>query len=252
MATGLLGILQHPAMIYHPPILYLGLTVLVVPAAFTIESVKLGEVDKDWVVGARRWLVISWTFLTLGMVAGASWAYIELGWGGFWAWDPVENTALMPWLAITAFLHTSRIQERDGRARRLNVFLSLAAFTLTVLGVYLTRSGSTGSIHAFAEDPVIGRVLVDGSPSTADGQHPSSWRSHYGRQRGEAVEPDLRPVQRHLVGGQHAGLMLTSTHIHRQSVLPIRPSLQVFADYPALGRLTLLHHHHLSAFGLCW
>lgn len=157
---GLLGILQHPAMIYHPPILYLGLVGLVVPMAHTLETVVAGRTDSTWIVATRRWLFISWTLLTLGMVAGANWAYVELGWGGFWAWDPVENTALMPWLAISAFLHTSRIQQRDGRLRRLNVFAVLTSFTLTVLGVYLTRSGATGSIHAFAEDPLIGRILL--------------------------------------------------------------------------------------------
>jgi cytochrome c-type biogenesis protein CcmF len=94
------------------------------------------------------------------MVAGANWAYIELGWGGFWAWDPVENTSLMPWLAATVFLHTSRIQERDGRLRRWNAGFALLPFVLTILGVYLTRSGVTGSIHSFAEDPVIGKVLL--------------------------------------------------------------------------------------------
>lgn len=102
----------------------------------------------------------SWTWLTIGMVTGANWAYIELGWGGFWAWDPVENTALMPWLAATVFLHASRIFERDGRMHRWTVFFALFPFVLSVLGIYLTRSGATGSIHAFAEDPVIGRILL--------------------------------------------------------------------------------------------
>jgi cytochrome c-type biogenesis protein CcmF len=94
------------------------------------------------------------------MVAGANWAYVELGWGGFWAWDPVENTALMPWLAATVFLHTSRMEESTGRWRRWNVFFAGLPFALSVMGVYLTRSGATGSIHSFAEDPVVGRVLL--------------------------------------------------------------------------------------------
>lgn len=160
---GLLGILQHPAMIYHPPILYLGLTALVVPAAFVIDRSGSDITDGRWVSGVRGWLLVAWMLLTAGMAAGANWAYIELGWGGFWAWDPVENTALMPWLAITGFLHVSRIRRREGRLRRLNVFLVLLAFSLTILGVYLTRSGATGSIHSFAEDPLIGRVLMGGA-----------------------------------------------------------------------------------------
>ena len=157
---GLLAILQHPAMIYHPPILYLGLTTLIVPFALTVGAVRGRATDRLWSKAARHWLTWSWVLLTLGMVAGANWAYIELGWGGFWAWDPVENTSLMPWLAITVFLHTSRVTERDGRLRRWTVFFSMFPFALSVLGVYLTRSGVTGSIHAFAEDPVIGRILL--------------------------------------------------------------------------------------------
>lgn len=157
---GLLAILQHPAMIYHPPIIYMGLTILVVPFALTIESIVDRSLDGDWVRSTRRWIMISWTLLTFGMLAGANWAYVELGWGGFWAWDPVENTALMPWLAATVFIHTSRIQERDDRLTRWNAFFALLPFALSVLGVYLTRSGVTGSIHSFAEDPVIGRTLL--------------------------------------------------------------------------------------------
>ncbi|HUG32559.1 MAG TPA: cytochrome c biogenesis protein CcsA [Acidimicrobiia bacterium] len=157
---GLLAILQHPAMVYHPPILYLGLTVLVVPFAQTVGFVVAKGRRDPWMAGARRWLYGSWALLTLGMAAGANWAYVELGWGGFWAWDPVENTALMPWLAITVFLHASRLEEATGRLRRWNVLFAALPFALTILGVYLTRSGATGSIHSFAEDPVVGRVLI--------------------------------------------------------------------------------------------
>lgn len=165
---GLLAILQHPAMIYHPPILYLGLTTLVVPFAITLGWVRggggasySGPLDLPaWLLPTRRWLTWSWTWLTIGMVTGANWAYIELGWGGFWAWDPVENTALMPWLAVTVFFHASRVYRRDGRLHRATVLFALFPFVLSVLGVYLTRSGMTGSIHSFAEDPVVGRILL--------------------------------------------------------------------------------------------
>jgi cytochrome c-type biogenesis protein CcmF len=160
---GLLAILQHPAMVYHPPILYLGLTTLIVPFAIGIGALASGDTARVWSPQVRYRLMSSWALLALGMVAGANWAYVELGWGGFWAWDPVENTALMPWLAATAYLHTSRVTERDGRLRRWTAFLSLFPFALSVLGVYLTRSGVTGSIHAFAEDPVIGRILLTAS-----------------------------------------------------------------------------------------
>lgn len=157
---GLLAILQHPAMVYHPPILYLGLTTLIVPFALTVEMALGRGVRETWMARARRWVYVSWTLLTLGMVAGASWAYAELGWGGFWAWDPVENTALMPWIAATVFLHTSRIEDATGRWRRWNVMFASLPFALTIMGVYLTRSGATGSIHSFAEDPVVGGILL--------------------------------------------------------------------------------------------
>ncbi len=157
---GLLALLQHPAMIYHPPILYLGLTTLVIPFALTVEGVVTGSLGRSWLGLTRRWLLVSWTLLTLGMVAGANWAYVELGWGGYWAWDPVENTALMPWMAATVFLHASRLAQRDRRMIRWSVVFATLPFALTVLGVYLTRSGSTGSIHSFAEDPVIGQILL--------------------------------------------------------------------------------------------
>ncbi|MFZ0014888.1 MAG: cytochrome c biogenesis protein CcsA, partial [Acidimicrobiia bacterium] len=157
---GLLAILQHPAMIYHPPILYLGLTALVVPFAKTVGLVVGDEQRSTWIRSTRRWLYISWTLLIVGMAAGGNWAYVELGWGGFWAWDPVENTSLMPWLAATVFLHTSRLEEARGRMRRWNVLFAALPFALTVLGVYLTRSGVTGSVHSFAEDPLVGRILI--------------------------------------------------------------------------------------------
>jgi len=158
--VGLLAILQHPAMIYHPPILYLGLTTLLVPFALTMAMMTGGGDRAVWMARTRRWLYASWTLLTVGMAAGANWAYAELGWGGYWAWDPVENTALMPWIAATVFLHTSRIEETTGRFRRWNVMFAGLPFALTVMGVYLTRSGATGSIHSFAEDPVVGRILL--------------------------------------------------------------------------------------------
>lgn len=177
---GLLAILQHPAMIYHPPILYLGLTSLVVPFALTLGALVRSEEPAQWIPTVRRYLLIPWTLLTLGMVAGANWAYVELGWGGFWAWDPVENTALLPWLAATVFLHTSRVTRRDGRLQRWTIFFALFPFALSVLGVYLTRSGVTGSIHSFAEDPVVGRILLIAASVTAIGVAVAAIRSNRG------------------------------------------------------------------------
>lgn len=159
---GLLAILQHPAMIYHPPILYTGLVVLVIPFAVTVASSGRGDRD-SWRLTVQRWLYVSWTLLTFGMAFGSNWAYVELGWGGFWAWDPVENTALLPWLATTIWLHSSLLERSNGVLRRSNVFLAGLPFTLSVVGVYLTRSGVSGSIHSFAEDPVVGRILLGAS-----------------------------------------------------------------------------------------
>lgn len=164
---GLFGILQHPAMVYHPPVLYLGLTALMIPFALTVDAVLGDGLDMGWLRSVRRSLYLPWTLLTLGMVAGANWAYVELGWGGFWAWDPVENTSLMPWLAATIFLHSARIQQRDGRLSRWNAGFATFPFILTIMGVYLTRSGVTGSIHSFAEDPVVGKVLLSAAAVTA-------------------------------------------------------------------------------------
>ena len=155
---GLLAILQHPAMIYHPPILYTGLVVLVVPFAATVT--RPARERSAWREEVRPWVYLSWTLLTLGMAFGANWAYVELGWGGFWAWDPVENTALMPWLALTVYLHSSRVEAASGRMRRTSTLFASIPFALSVMGVYLTRSGATGSIHSFAEDPVVGRILL--------------------------------------------------------------------------------------------
>jgi cytochrome c-type biogenesis protein CcmF len=183
--SGLLAILQHPAMIYHPPILYLGLTLLLVPFAMTV-GMALGGVDRaTWMARTRRWLYVSWTLLTFGMAAGANWAYVELGWGGYWAWDPVENTALMPWVAATVFLHTSRVEDATARLRRWNVMFAGLPFALSVLGVYLTRSGTTGSIHSFAEDPVVGRILLISAAAVTSFVLILAVRSEQGRPWGE-------------------------------------------------------------------
>lgn len=156
--AGLLAILQHPAMIYHPPILYLGLVALLVPFAEAWAHRRSAE--SEWIEPARRWAYRSWLLLTVGVAAGSNWAYVELGWGGFWAWDPVENTALIPWLGLTMFIHTAPVTARTGRLSRLTWWLAGLPFALSLLGVYLTRSGVTGSIHSFAEDATVGRVLI--------------------------------------------------------------------------------------------
>jgi cytochrome c-type biogenesis protein CcmF len=158
--AGLTPILEHPALLYHPPILYLGQTLLAVPFAVTIAALATGRLDEAWLAVTRRFAMMAWVALTAGMVTGAHWAYQELGWGGLWAWDPVENASLLPWLATTAFLHSALVTERRRRLKAWTAALALAAFALALVGAYLTRSGVTGSVHAFAEARAIGYAFL--------------------------------------------------------------------------------------------
>jgi len=161
--AGLQPILEHPAMLYHPLLVYLGLGALAAPFARTIVALRRGPgaLDRVWLDHCRRGATLSWVVLVMAMVAGAHWAYAELGWGGYWAWDPVENTALLPWLAVSAFLHWSvRLREGESRATVTGPALVLAAFVLGILGTLLTRSGSAPSVHSFAQDDAIGRALL--------------------------------------------------------------------------------------------
>src|SRR5687767_748630 len=158
--AGLTPILEHPALLYHPPILYLGQTLLAVSFAVTIAALVMGRLDDAWLTVTRRFAVLAWVALTAGMLTGAHWAYRELGWGGLWAWDPVENASLLPWLATTAFLHSALVTERRRRLHAWTAALALAAFALALVGAYLTRSGVTGSVHAFAEARAIGYAFL--------------------------------------------------------------------------------------------
>jgi cytochrome c-type biogenesis protein CcmF len=141
---------NHWLMAVHPPLLYLGYVGFTVPFAFAIGSLLSGRVDGEWIRLTRRWTLWSWLFLTLAIVAGMWWAYAVLGWGGYWAWDPVENASFMPWLTATAFLHSVMVQQRRGMLRVWNLNLVIATFLLTILGTFLTRSGILSSVHAFA------------------------------------------------------------------------------------------------------
>jgi cytochrome c-type biogenesis protein CcmF len=149
--NGLNPLLQNPSMIIHPPMLYLGFTGFVVPFSFCLAALSSGLLDTSWIRLTRLWTLISWTFLTAGIILGGNWAYIELGWGGFWAWDPVENASFLPWLTGTAFLHSVMVQEHRGMLKVWNIFLAVITYLLTVFGTFLTRSGVVQSVHAFAE-----------------------------------------------------------------------------------------------------
>jgi cytochrome c-type biogenesis protein CcmF len=150
---------NHPLMAIHPPMLYLGYVGFTVPFAFAIAALITGRVDRLWMVETRRWTLVAWTFLTAGIVLGAWWSYEVLGWGGYWAWDPVENASLLPWLTATAFLHSVMSQERRGMFRVWNLALITSTFALTILGTFFTRSGVLDSVHAFSESP-LGPVLL--------------------------------------------------------------------------------------------
>ncbi|MEP7083036.1 MAG: cytochrome c-type biogenesis CcmF C-terminal domain-containing protein, partial [Chloroflexota bacterium] len=145
---------NHPFMGLHPPLLYLGYTGLSVPFAFGIAALLTRRTDEEWLGVVRRWTIIPWIFLSLGIVAGAWWSYEVLGWGGYWAWDPVENAALMPWLTATAFIHSSMVAERRGTLKVWSMALVIATFVLTILGTFLTRSGVVASVHSFTQSAI--------------------------------------------------------------------------------------------------
>jgi len=148
--TGLNPLLQHPAMLIHPPLLYLGYVGFSVPFAFAIAALVTKRLDATWIQSTRNWTLYPWLFLGIGVILGGRWAYVELGWGGYWAWDPVENASFMPWLTGTAYLHSVIIQEKKNMLRMWNVVLIMITFILTIFGTYLTRSGILSSVHAFA------------------------------------------------------------------------------------------------------
>ena len=151
---GMNPLLVHPAMAIHPPMLYLGYVGFVVPYAFAMAALLSRQADEEWIRTTRRWTIVPWFFLGTGQLLGGKWAYVVLGWGGYWGWDPVENAALLPWLAGTAFLHSVIIQEKKAMLKVWNMTLIILTFTLCIYGTFLTRSGVVSSVHAFAQSPI--------------------------------------------------------------------------------------------------
>ena len=151
---GLNPLLRHPGMIIHPPMLYLGFVSFVIPYAFAIAALITGRTDDRWIRITRRWTLVAWLFLSLGLVLGGRWAYDVLGWGGYWGWDPVEIAAFMPWLTGTAFLHSVMIQEKRGMLKHWNMVLIILTYDLVIFGTFLTRSGVLSSVHAFAQSAI--------------------------------------------------------------------------------------------------
>ena len=152
--NGLNPLLRHPGMIIHPPMLYLGFVSFVIPFAFAIAALVTGRTDDRWIRITRRWTIVAWLFLSVGLVLGGRWAYDVLGWGGYWGWDPVEIAAFMPWLTGTAFLHSVMIQEKRGMMKHWNMILIILTYALVIFGTFLTRSGVLSSVHAFAQSAI--------------------------------------------------------------------------------------------------
>jgi cytochrome c-type biogenesis protein CcmF len=157
--AGLNPLLRHPSMMFHPPMLYSGYVAWSIPFAFAVGALVTRKLDAEWIRSTRRFALVAWAFLSIGILLGARWSYSELGWGGYWGWDPVENASLMPWLVGTAFLHSIMVQERRGMLKVWNVSLIVGTFTLALLGTFLVRSGVLDSIHAFGASTVGGWFL---------------------------------------------------------------------------------------------
>ena len=148
---GLNPMLQNPGMIFHPPTLFLGYVGFTVPFAFAMAALITGRLGDEWIKTTRKWTILAWFFLTAGNLLGMEWAYVELGWGGYWAWDPVENASFMPWIVGTAYLHSVTIQEKRGMLKVWNIVLIIFTFLLTIFGTFITRSGLIASVHSFGE-----------------------------------------------------------------------------------------------------
>jgi cytochrome c-type biogenesis protein CcmF len=146
--------LQNVGMVIHPPMLYLGYISITIPFAFAVAALLSGRVDTGWIHAIRKWTLVSWLFLSIGITLGMWWAYVELGWGGYWAWDPVENASALPWFTMTAFLHSVMIQEKRGMLKRWNLGLIVATFLLSIFGTFITRSGVIASVHSFTQSNV--------------------------------------------------------------------------------------------------
>ena len=159
MGRGLNPLLQYWTMVIHPPMLYLGYVGFTVPFAFAMGSLITKQPGEAWIHTTRRWTIVTWLFQSTGILLGQGWAYAVLGWGGYWAWDPVENASLLPWITATAFLHSVMMQEKKGMMKVWNMVLISGTFFLCIFGTFLTRSGVVSSVHAFAQSP-IGKYFV--------------------------------------------------------------------------------------------
>ena len=183
---------NHPLVAFHPPMLYLGYVGFTIPFAFAIAALVTGRVGEGWLLETRRWTLFAWGFLTAGIVLGAWWSYEVLGWGGYWAWDPVENASFLPWLTGTAYLHSVIVQERRGMLRVWNLSLLISTFSLTILGTFLTRSGVLDSVHAFTESGIGPAILLFFAAVVLVGIGLIAWRGDRLRSPGAIDSPISR------------------------------------------------------------
>src|SRR5436853_2518582 len=169
--SGLNPQLQNPGMVFHPPMLYLGYISITIPFAFAMAALLSQRLDVDWLVAVRKWTLLSWLFLSVGICLGMWWAYVELGWGGYWAWDLVENASRLPWLTMTACLHSVMIQEKRGMLKKWNLALIIGSWLLSIFGTFITRSGVISSVHSFTQSSVgyffLAFLIVMGTASFA-------------------------------------------------------------------------------------
>ncbi len=209
------ALLQNNVLVaFHPPMLYLGLVGFTVPFAFAIASLITGRVGEGWMVETRRWTLFSWAFLSGGLVLGAWWSYRVLGWGGYWAWDPVENAALLPWLTATAYLHSVMVQERRGMLRVWNISLVLSTFSLTVLCTFLTRSGVLASVHSFSNSNIGPELLSFFAVTVGGAIFLLAWRGDRLRSPGAIDSPLSREgafLANNLLFGAFAVVVLLGT-----------------------------------------
>jgi cytochrome c-type biogenesis protein CcmF len=205
---------NHILVAFHPPLLYLGLVGFTVPFAFACASLITGRVGEGWLIETRRWTILSWAFLTAGVILGAWWSYEVLGWGGYWAWDPVENAAFIPWLTATAFLHSVMVQERRGMLRVWNLSLVIATFALTILATFLTRSGVLESVHSFDNTGIGAALLAFFGVIAAGGIVLLAWRGDRLRSPGAIDSPVSREgafLANNLLFGAFALVVLLGT-----------------------------------------
>ncbi len=186
-------LLQDPGMVIHPPVLYMGYVGFVVAFAFAVGALLSGRLDTAWARSSRPWTLVAWAFLTCGIALGSFWAYYELGWGGWWFWDPVENASLMPWLAGTALVHSLSVTEKRGGFRLWTALLAIVAFSLSLLGTFIVRSGVLTSVHAFATDPARGVFILSFLALVVGGSLALlAWRAPQLTDHGGAFEPVSR------------------------------------------------------------